>query len=252
MQDAFEIFKASTLYSNLLDSFSTNCKLNVQSCNEPVISEAIYFHICKMKYAGWRHRINFKRHRKHSFSDFFQDIIAFYLKAALPSNYTIELEKKKRNTHPDIAIKRDDKFIFLIELKTTIGWGRPDETAAEPYKIIRDRINELSMNFNIPAANIIYIFEEHSNVSKDFSNMFWDENIQQANPRPTEFPYSVIFPLFNATDPYYWTHENGLKRGIEYREILDNEIKEKAKVNIVSPFEKILKQITDCEVSKNR
>ena len=115
MPDIIEIFKASKHYSDLLDSFSSKSKLDIKSFKETtVISEAIYFHICKMKYAGWRHRVNFKRHRKHSISDFFQDTIAFYLKAALPSDYTVEIEPKKGKTQPDIAIKRGDKYICLL------------------------------------------------------------------------------------------------------------------------------------------
>lgn len=80
--DTLNIFKASGHYSNLLDSFSCADKLQVD-LSKTDVSKAIYYHICKMKYAGWRHRINFKRKRKHSISEFFQDIIAFYFKASL-------------------------------------------------------------------------------------------------------------------------------------------------------------------------
>ena len=248
MPDIIEIFKASKHYSDLLDSFSSKSKLDIKSFKETtVISEAIYFHICKMKYAGWRHRVNFKRHRKHSISDFFQDTIAFYLKAALPSDYTVEIEPKKGKTQPDIAIKRGDKYIFLIEVKTNIGWDRPDITENEPYKKMGDRITELSINFDVHRKNIIYIFEEHSNVSKDFSDKFWDKVQQKAKQRPTDFPYSIIFPLFNATDPYYWKHEKELKRTEQCREISDDEIRKQAKCNVVTPIEEILKKIIDIE-----
>jgi hypothetical protein len=108
---------------------------------------------------------------------------------------------------------------------------------------MRDRINELSANFAVPPENIIYVFEEHSNVSSVFSEKFWDSRLQKSKPRPTEFPFSVIFPLFNATDPYYWKHKKGLKRNIQYEEISDEEIKAQAKGNIVTPFEEILRRI---------
>lgn len=247
MSDIIKIFKASKHYSDLLDSFSCDSKLDLQSYNGLGISEAIYFHICKMKYAGWRHRVNFKRHRKHSISDFFQDTIAFYLKAALPSDYTIELEAKKGKTQADIAIKRGDIYIFLIEIKTNIGWARP--TASEIEKM-RNRRTALSKNFTVPSENIIYIFEEHSNVSKDFSDRFWDKEQHKAKQRPTDFPYSIIFPLFNATDPYYWKHEKGFDRTKTYKEIRDAEIQSKAKSNVVTPIEEILKRITASTVSK--
>jgi len=243
MADSIKTFEASKHYSALLDSFSRYEKLDVD-LNSTCISEAIYFHICKMKYAGWRHRVNFKRNRKHSISEFFQDIIAFYLKSALPRNYTIELETKKAKTQPDIAIKRGNKYVFLIEIKTNIGWDRFDTTAIDPYKKIKDRITELSTSFDVPKGNIIYVFEEHSNVNKEFSDRFWDKERQKSKPRPKEFPFSIIFPLFNATDPYYWKHSKGFNRTMEYRKISDEDILTQAKHNIVTPFEEILRIIT--------
>jgi hypothetical protein len=245
MTDTVAILQASKHYSDLLDSFTNNSKLNIQSYKDTtVISEAIFFHLCKMKYAGWRHRVNFKRHRKHSISDFFQDTIAFYLKAALPSDYGIEIEPKKGKTQPDIAVKWGNKYIFLIEVKTNIGWDRTG------LQKMGERITDLSTNFDVPRKNIIYIFEEHSNVDKDFSDKFWDKEQQKAKQRPTDFPYSIIFPLFNATDPYYWKHEKGLKKTEQYRKISDDEIQKQAKCNIVTPIEEILKQITASTVSK--
>lgn len=249
MDDSIKIFEASKHYSALLDSFSRSEKLDVD-LNSTVISEAIYFHICKMKYAGWRHRVNFKRHRKHSISEFFQDIIAFYLKAALPSDYTIELETKIAKTQPDIAIKRGTKYVFLIEIKTNIGWDRPDTTAIDPYKKFEDRIIELSTSFDVPKENIIYVFEEQSNVSKEFSGRFWDKKQQKSKPRPKDFPFSIIFPLFNATDPYYWKHEKGFDRTKDYKDISDKEILSQAKCNIVTPIEDILRRITTITVSE--
>lgn len=241
--DAIKILKASSYYSDMLDSFSSDDKLNDVNLDDTAITEAIFFHICKMKSAGWRHRINFKRSRKHSIADLFKDIIAFYLKATLPDTYTIELEKKVRDTQPDIAIKRDNTYIFLIEVKTNIGWDRPDITANNPYKKFSNRVTKLSNNFKVPTENIIYVFEEHSNVSKDFSEKFWDNKLQMPKARPTGFPFSKIFPLFNATDPYYWKHEKNFKRRGQYVEISDEEIQEQAKRHIVTPFEEVLRKI---------
>ncbi len=255
MDDSIKIFEASKHYSALLDSFSRNEKLDVD-LNSTVISEAIYFHICKMKYAGWRHRVNFKRHRKHSFSEFFQDIIAFYLKAALPSDFTIELEPKegpkKGKTQPDIAIKRGNKYVFLIEIKTTIGWDRPDPKANDPYEKNRERITKLSTNFDVSPENIIYIFEEHSNVNEEFEDKFWDRELQKPKPRLIDFPFCKIFPLFNkkTTDPYYWEHRKGFKKTREYIDISDKEILNRAKHNIVTPFEEILSRIITVPVSE--
>ena len=240
--DAIEIFKGSYYYSNLLDSFYSDVKLD-SDFKGTAISEAIYFHLCKMKYAGWRHRVNFKRSRKHSISEFFQDIIAFYLKAALPSDYEVEVEKKIGTTQPDIAIRHGSDYVFLIELKTNIGWQRPDTTARDPWVTFRNRIDELSSNFKVPHTNIIYIFEEYSNVSQEFSDKFWDEELQKPQPRPADFPFSVIYPLFNGTDPFYWTEYNKLNKRAQYADIKDEDIKRRAKSNIVTPIEDIIRII---------
>ncbi len=230
MNNAIEILKASKYYSDFLDSFSVPYKLHDVNLNDTIISEAIYYHIFKMKLAGWRHKERFKRKRKHYFSDIFQDIVAFYLKASLPESYEVELETKKGKTQPDIAIKQNNKYVFIIETKTTIGWDRPDKKASKPFKKMEDRINELSTNFEVSKENIIYIFEKPSNVSKNFTNKFWNNTLQEPQPRPTEFPYSKIFPLFNAKDP-------------EGKEISYKEIQSQAKHALVTPFEEIVKLI---------
>jgi len=46
--------------------------LSFQS-NDRAISKALYFHLAKIKYAGWPHRVDFQRARKHSVADIFQD-----------------------------------------------------------------------------------------------------------------------------------------------------------------------------------
>jgi hypothetical protein len=240
--DALNIFKASGHYSNLLDSFSCDEKLNVDY-SKVEVSKAIYFHICKMKYAGWRHRINFKRKRKHSISEFFQDIIAFYLKVSLPDEFEIELETKIGKTQPDIAIRKKGKYHFIIEIKTNIGWDRPDLSQIDPYLNMRQRVSELANNFQVSPDNVIYVFEDHANVTREFSEKFWDMTKQASVARSTEFPFSIIYPLFNATDPYYWRHDKGFNRNKNYKPISDDLILSMAENNIVTPFESILNKI---------
>jgi hypothetical protein len=240
--EAINIFKGSQYYKKLLDSFTCTDKLQVDY-NRTDVSNSIYYHICIMKYAGWRHRINFKRKRKHSISEFFQDIIAFYLKAALPNEFEIELETKIGRTQPDILIKKSGVPHFIIEVKTNIGWDRPDINLPDPYLTIRERVTELSDNFNIGAENIIYVFEDHSNVTKEFSEKFWNKLRAQPVIRSTEFPFSIIYPLFNVTDPYYWQHEKGFNRKSNLRMISDELILSMAEVNIVTPFELVLQRI---------
>jgi hypothetical protein len=89
------------------------------------------------------------------------------------------------------------------------------------------------------------VFEEHSNVSKDFSSIYWDDKNKQAKGRPSEFPYSYIYPLFNQTDPYYWKHDEKFNRTEQYIELTDGDILAKAAGNIVTPFEDIIRKIKD-------
>lgn len=155
--DATEILPVSRHYSELLDSFSTEKRLQ-PDLQSREISEAMFFHICKMRYAGWRHRINFGRGRKHSLSEFFQDIVAFYLGVSLPGEYTVELETKRGRIQPDIAIRRNGEYCFLIEVKTNIGFERPDRNAVDPWRKMSDRVAALSKSFSVKQENIIHVF----------------------------------------------------------------------------------------------
>lgn len=243
--DAISAFRGSKLYSDLLDSFTAVPQMDIRAFHgTTAISEAMYFHMCKMRYAGWRHRVTFRRFKKHSLSEFFQDVVAFYLKAVMPPGVTVEVEPKRGRTQVDIGVKVGAEYVYLIEVKTNIGWDRIDVDAPESYRKISERIGELSANFGVQQENIIYLFEEHSNVGKTFSQVYWDKHLEQPKPRPTQFPCSVIFPLFNGTDPYYWKHRKGFKKNDEYIELSDEEIRRYARQNIVTPFEAILDRIT--------
>jgi hypothetical protein len=231
------IFNGSELYTLLLDSFSTNDKLTVDF-NSNEISKAIFFHTCKMKYAGWKMRVDFKRKKRHSLSDYFQDIIAFYIKASLPETYDVELESKLGETQTDIAIKFNGIYIFIIEIKTNIGWDRQG-----PELSFSSRIDKLSQNFSVPKQNIIYVFEDHGNVSKTFSEKYWNKKDCIPVIPPTEYPFSQIKPLFNLNDPYYWKYEKGFDKGLKYKKLEDDEIIKIAETNIVTKFEDIIFQI---------
>jgi hypothetical protein len=238
-----KIFKGSDLYSQLLDSFSVKEKIDNCQLETNNISKTIYLDLAKMKLSGWRMKINFRRHKRHTIAEFFQDIIVFYLNATLPDNYQVELEKKINKTQIDIAIKKDNEYIFLIEVKTTIGYERPDKNSSEPYKKFSDRVKDLSQNFRVLKENIIYIFEDHGNVGKEFSEKFWDKKNNKPKKPPTEFPYSIIKPLFNGNDPYYWKQKKGINRQNEYTEFDEATIFGRAEKNIVTKFEDIVKQI---------
>lgn len=241
------IFNGSQYYSDLLDSFSHNKKFSVD-LDKTDLSSAMYYHICRMKLAGWRHRINFKRNKKHTFSEFFQDLVAFYLKKTLPDEYEVELEScakiytnnKSKNINTDILIRKNGKNHFIIETKTSIGWMRPNFKEEDPYLNLKYRITNLEKAFNLSSENIIYVFEDHGNVSIKFSKFYWDKTSNKPVHRPNNFPLSAIYPLFNAPDPFYWTYPDSQTKYIEYTY---EQLIEASKNNIVSPFENVIKKI---------
>jgi hypothetical protein len=234
----------SQKYDEFLQSFSLDEKFTVDF-NDTKISEDIFFHLLKIKLAGWKYRVNFQRVKKHSISDIFQDLLAAYLKTCLPINYAVELEKsiKNKKPHVDILISKDNNPHFVIEVKTTIGWSRHDLEGT--FSIRRENI---ATTFNIEKSKIIYIFLEHSNVSKEFSSKYWDAKTNTSiklNNRPRQDPYSFIFPLFNKIDPYYWDYDPSFEKDKIYKNLSDNEIRGIARKNIVTPFEHILKLILE-------
>lgn len=230
----------SDLYANTLDSFHVEEKLKDIDLTSNAVSKAIYFHLCKMKYAGWRHRISFKRRRKHSLAEYFQDIIAFYLKASLSDEFEVVLEEKNNNVQPDILIKRNGANWFIVEVKTTIGWSRPKMDNTNPYSEFEERISALSSQFNVEKENIIFVFEEHGNVGKKFSDVFWCKKESKPNPRPQQFPLNRIFPLFHQIDPYYWRYEKKFDRKKLLVNLTNDEIIAKSEKSIVTRFEELL------------
>ena len=240
-----DLVNAYAQFYEKLDSIESQRPLyNVgNDLNGTKISEDIYFQLCKIQYIGWKHRILYKRNVKVDISDVFQDIIAYYIKAVLPKKYEVLLEEKIGKTRPDILIKKDGKNYFAVEIKTTVGWGgRIDIRNEETFKPYRNRVDSISNDFNILKENIIYIFAGLSNNGIGFSEQFWDKNTRKS--RPTQFPYSIIFPLFDQYDPYYWDwSSSNIIRDKQYALIDDNKIREIARENIISPFEEIMKII---------
>jgi len=113
----------------------------------------------------------------------------------------------------------------------------------DPYKSTKDRIELLSLNYKIPQNNIIYIYEDAGNVNKEFRSKFWNKEKNRPEKRSNQFPFSIIYPLFNGTDPYYWKYKRGFDRQNSYPNLTDAEILSKAEDSIVTPFENILNLI---------
>ena len=159
MSNAIDICKVSDFYEKMLEAFSGKDDLVDFDINGNEISKAIYYQMCSMKFAGYKHRVNFNRAKKHTMAELFQDIIAFYLSKCLDSTkYEIFLEQngstivdsKNKNIYPDILIKKNGQNFFVIEVKTTIGWNRNNLS-----ENIQNRIDLISSSFNILKENII-------------------------------------------------------------------------------------------------
>jgi hypothetical protein len=244
---------ASTIsqhYSNLYHSLSTPCDLTMAQ-GEHAISVALFFHLAKMKLAGWRHRVDFQRCRKHSMSDYFQDLVAFYLRCSLPPIFDISLEQTSmstggKKTQADILIRKNGKNHFVVEVKTTIGFARPIWSSPEPYKPFTDRISANARNFGVDERNVIFIFEEPLNVSRVFREHFWNQREAKPAPRGTLIdPLRQIFPLFWKDDPYYWSWPGAtpVKKGLWCPEISDERIILEANSRIVTSFESVVNLI---------
>jgi hypothetical protein len=243
LKDSIAAFDGSQHYAELLKSFSPKDKPRLADGIH--VSEAIFFHVCKMKHAGWRHKDAFNRHKKHSFSEYFHDIVGFYLRASLPEDLDVELEAKgqDKKTQVDIAIKRRGECVFLIEVKTNLGWARPVEhthSGQKAIKAISERVDLLSRNFGVSRNRVIFVVEDVGNVNGDFSNRFWDG--KKPRSRPVECPFSIIYPLFATADPEYW---EGWPDGDPPNKISDERIRREARTRTVTSFEDILKRITE-------
>ncbi|MFM0140377.1 McrC family protein [Caballeronia grimmiae] len=223
--------------------------------DERPLSRALFFHLARMRLTGWKHRVDFKRWRKHPLSELFQDLLAFYLRRALPDDFEISLEeasssgKGVRKTCPDILIRKGGKNHFVIEVKTTMGWDRPGAgspkrnlTGAEKYRQLSDRIGRVAEAFGVPAANVIYIFEGPENLDREFEDSYWDRKSKVGVARAgLPFPLSQIYPLFHGIDPYNWSGwgDRG-KRQQFYPTITDAELHEEGHKRIVTSFESIV------------
>jgi hypothetical protein len=219
--------------------------------NDRSISKALYFQLAKIKYAGWKHRVAFHRARKHSIADVFQDLVAFYLRCALGRlGFELVLEASLRGKdgtlHPDILVRKSGKNVCVIEVKTTIGFARPDKKAVDKYSALKERLQDVSHAASVPVEHAFYIFEEPANVTAEFRDAFWDKASSRAMPRDElEFPLSQIYPLFWGTDPYYWAWPKAKDKGQWCPDISDDELLSQAGERIVTPLEDVIVRIIE-------
>jgi hypothetical protein len=160
----------------------------------------------------------------------------------LSDEYEVFLEKKEQKFKPDILITKNEKKHFIIEVKTNIGWGRNEINDGT----LVNKIEKMAPIFGVKEENIIYIFETHGNVSKKFSEMFWDKKESKRQERPKESPFNKIYPLFNATDPYYMEDEFDREELYldSYYDFIQKKLEDIVEKNIVTNFEDIINLIT--------
>jgi len=257
LQRAIEACAAPEHYSNMYGCLSGQAGLTVDLKSQDV-SRALFLHLCKIKYAAWKHKVLFKRGQRHSLAEVFQDLFAFYLRASLPNNYEISLEEprvlfrngKKLTIKPDICIKLNGRVECVIEAKTTIGWARPDYKLPEHqiYQKMQDRIDDVAASFEIDPCRVLFVLEEPTNVSRKFISEFWDIKNSVPTRRPVSGTLSHIYPLYVGTDPFYWKWRKKLPEGRQtsdwfISELSDAEILEKSATSIVTPFEYLLQFI---------
>jgi hypothetical protein len=243
----------SSHYEAMFRSLRSPRSLPHEDKDQP-ISKALYFHLAKVKYVGWKHRVAFHRARKHSIADVFHDLVAFYLRCAL-SERGLELVlepslvgKDGKRLHPDILVRKRGENICVIEVKTTIGFARPDAKAIDKYLALRERLEHVAYAAGLPVANCFYIFEEPTNVSAEFRDVFWDRKLSRAMPRDgLPFPLSQIYPLFWGTDPYYWTWPTAKDKSQWCPDVSDEVLLSEAEHRIVTPLEDVMVRIVKME-----
>ena len=242
-----KVFQGSYFYERFLESFYTSSKKLNLDLNSNKITKALFFHLFKAMHSEWKMRIKFRRKVKHSLSDYFQDLIAFYLNIVLGDKFETILEFTKDKIRPDILMKYKKKYVYAIEIKTNIGWNRQG-----PQNQFKTRIKSISENFKIPEKNVIYIFLSPLNVNKKFASIYWDYEKSKPREHPKEFPYSNIYPLFHiGPDSYYWEYEKGFDKNNQIKNFKRNEILKRAEENIICKFEGVIIKIQTVTTSLN-
>lgn len=257
---AIEACNASQRYASFLGSLAPSCdakKLAYDRAEKP-LSKALFFHLARMKHAGWEHRVQFKRRRKHTLAEVFQDLLVFYLRSALPREFDITVEepspgKEAPKICPDILIRKGGRNHFVIEVKTTMGWNRPGSgspnrhlTLEQKYEQLSGRIDKVAGAFGVPTANVIYIFEGPENLDAEFENLYWDRQTWEGRTRAgLSFPLSQIYPLFHKVDPYNWTGlvPKGHTKQSFCPPLLDDRLHDEGRRRICTPFEDIVELI---------
>ncbi len=230
----------SKCFEDYLNSFLYIDEIDDLDIKNNEISKSIYKHIFRIKAAQWKYKIMFNRRKSSAISDIFQDIVALYLKNALGCEYDVIIEERIGDLQADILIKYQNKNIFIIEVKTTIGWERDMHLNGK----MKERIDNLSKAANIPKNNIVYILMTPWNVNREFSSVYWDEEKNQPKELSNKYPFNKIRPLLTAEDPCYWESNKHFRKE-RFEEYSDETIEEYSEKGIVIPLEVTINEIKE-------
>ena len=233
----------SKYYSDFLDSFLYIDDIDDLDLTKNDISKAIFIHVFRIKLSQWKYKVMFNRKKSMAISDIFQDIVALYIGLSLGSDFEVIVEEKIGQIQPDILIKFKGKNLFILEIKTTIGWERELLDGK-----MQQRLNELANAASISKDNIVYIFMSPWNVNKEFACKYWDSITDTPKQLPQDFPYNKIRPLMTREDPFYWKNIGNINKQNKYLEFSDKEIEDMAIKNIVIPIEIT---ITEIKIASN-
>lgn len=257
----------SAHYARMYEEMGHCPPLPAVQADDLALSKALFFHLARIRYTGWMYAATVRRERRHSLSDVFQDLLAYYLRAALaPQGLIVQLEASRPgvgggdSTQVDIVIFRKGRTappvpVFAIEVKTTIGRGRiRTEDEKKPHL---DRLEQVARNFDLPPDNVIFVYEEPTNNTGEFEKLYWTRKTEtgarlspgaRVLPRPLDPLYSRIYPLFLATDPkmWDWSKEPGNNskqyraRKTAYPAITRERFIQEAENRIVTPLEEVI------------
>lgn len=255
IKEPLPIFDGAEHYQKFLESLSQTKKINCD-LTSTILSKNLYYDLWKIQEAAWKYMVNNHRSDRHPISEIAQDLIAFYLRAALPDEYSVQLEvqgryklnEKEKSLFVDIVIYKNELPHFMIEVKTNLGYQRSTiEQINKQTSHVEARRIEVAQAFGVNKSKIIYVLLSDGNVSKDFRNRYWNQKERKSNEITSDFrlnvPYNFIFPLFHNCDPYYYKYDEKIDKKKTVRNSHDDEILGFAEANIVTPLEHIIKLI---------
>jgi len=248
------LFKGITHYKKFLDEF-TNVEKQSYDSSKIDVSMALYKDWFEMHSATWEHAVKTGRDTRLALADVFQDLLVHYLDTFLPQEYNAIPEytvQSKPKLQVDIAVKKNNKICFLIEVKTTLGWdrgsidSRMNEGDASELKVVKRR-EQIAKATGIDKENVIYILSSFRNINKDFTEQFWIKESRSPiplNERSQDEPFNFIYPMFNQYDPRYITNKKikgfDAKNSKHLKLYNADEVNILAFENICTPFEHIL------------